>query len=523
MALTHVCVWDPQIGYRRITTEEASELFPYGASARSGHFVCELCTQNVGLSKARIDTGTRYFFHNSAEQDKECEDRQKQTDRADQQRLSSLSNHAMPLRIALLGSAIRFELGFVRPPDSGEHCKTIRISGTSHEVFEHNFEERIEQFGTSFLNVGETPSPVYGIEYIQATSGLSNYWGNTAAGVRTAGSLFDYNTRLMLQVGGKAFSRNKYYLLLRQRLYNRPTDIDAREITKVQTKRFATWYLYEIRVNRFSEAASKFFLQYSIFLTEKPTKYYPIWPPYIQDPYFIYHDSDDIYLYLCGDDATLKAFPNNPNKLFTGEGRVYRLHSRGREQLVSLGKSGALGFSYLIRQSLVREAPLPEIQIKDLAGEELTEEQYSKLPKGKQISVLPQYDGKAVIKKKGKTVYIYKLSADESLLIDALSLGTEILFYQGCDCVKTVRFEAESTSRNVQLLDETLVRQLSSCTGPKVPVTHRIGALAGKYEAYPQTKQWLRTAIRSGTISRKALRILTESIPNTKGRENGDG
>ena len=50
MPLTHVCVWDSKIGYRRITVEEACKMYPYGASARSGHFVCELCAQNVLLT-----------------------------------------------------------------------------------------------------------------------------------------------------------------------------------------------------------------------------------------------------------------------------------------------------------------------------------------------------------------------------------------------------------------------------------------------------------------------------------------
>ncbi len=523
MPLSHVCVWDSQIGYRRITIEEACRSFPYEVPARSGHFVCELCAQNVGLSKARIDTGTRYFFHNSAEQNKECEDRQSQIDREARQRLTSFNNHTMPLRIVLSGSAFRMELGFFCLPNLQERCDKIRISGDSHRLFEYSF-ERIEQFGTTYLNVGDIPSSVYGVEYVNATPGLKKYWTNRVQGVNASGTLFDGRTGQILQSGGKAFSGNVYYLLLRQPLYYfYHADIESTEVARAQTRTHATWHLYRIRAKRFSEAAAKFFLKYSIFLTERPTKYYPIWPPYIQDPYFIYHNSDDVYFYICGDDAVLKAFPINPTKLSAREGRVFHLHSQGKEQLVSLGKSGALGFSYLIRQPLAREAPLPEIQIKDLAGGELTEEQYSKLPKGKQISVLPQYDGKAVVKKKGKTVYIYKLSAGESMLIDALSLGTEILLYQGCDCVRTVRFESKPTSRNVQLLDETLVRQLSSCTGPTVPVTHRIGALAGKYEAYPQTKQWLRTAIRSGTISRKALRILTESIPNKKGRENGDG
>ena len=42
MPLTHVCVWDSELGYRRVTVEEASVIYPHSTvSARSGHFVCE--------------------------------------------------------------------------------------------------------------------------------------------------------------------------------------------------------------------------------------------------------------------------------------------------------------------------------------------------------------------------------------------------------------------------------------------------------------------------------------------------
>ena len=40
-----------------------------------------------------------------------------------------------------------------------------------------------------------------------------------------------------------------------------------------------------------------FFLKHEIFLTEKPTKFYPIWPPYTEDPYFIYHNSSSLSIY----------------------------------------------------------------------------------------------------------------------------------------------------------------------------------------------------------------------------------
>lgn len=74
MPLTHVCVWDSKIGYRRITVEEACKMYPYGASARSGHFVCELCAQNVLLTAPGMNV--QHFRHDPASPNKECDERQ---------------------------------------------------------------------------------------------------------------------------------------------------------------------------------------------------------------------------------------------------------------------------------------------------------------------------------------------------------------------------------------------------------------------------------------------------------------
>lgn len=204
MPLTHVCVWDSKIGYRRITVEKANELYPYEVSARGSQFVCELCAQNVGFSKARVDTGTRYFFHSSAEQNKECEDRQIQLSQSGTQRLVSLNSHVMPLRLVVTGAMFSLQLGFFYPPDSKAHCDKIKIAGDSHQVYEYSF-ERIERIGTTYLSVGSIPSQIYCVEYINANPELRRFWSNNIPGINQAGSFFDGRTGQILQSGGKAY------------------------------------------------------------------------------------------------------------------------------------------------------------------------------------------------------------------------------------------------------------------------------------------------------------------------------
>lgn len=338
----------------------------------------------------------------------------------------------MPLRLVVTGAMFSLQLGFFYPPDSKAHCDKIKIAGDSHQVYEYSF-ERIERIGTTYLSVGSIPSQIYCVEYINANPELRRFWSNNIPGINQAGSFFDGRTGQILQSGGKAYAGNFYYLLQRHPIYTFPADIEAIEIAKTRANSFNSWYLYKIRIKRFSEHSAKFFLKYAIFLTEKPTKFYPIWPAYIQDPYFIYHNSAEFYFYLCGDDAELKSYPATANVLGTQDGKLYKLYTREREQLISLGKSGALGFSYLVKQPLRKKAPLPAIIISDHSGNTLNEESYAKLPKLKCISVSCPYDGKAVVQRNGSlsSGAGYAVSIESSIR-QLLTKTRELL--EGCTC-----------------------------------------------------------------------------------------
>ena len=204
------------------------------------------------------------------------------------------------------------------------------------------------------------------------------------------------------------------------------------------------------------------------------------------------------------------------------DGKLYKLYTREREQLISLGKAGALGFSYLIKQPLSKKAAQPKLTIKDVSGAELIEDSYTKLPKSKYISVSCQYDGKAIVRRGQKIEHIYRISSEQDLLIDGLSLGTEICFYHGCDCIRTICFEQLQIDTSTTELDRVMIAKLQTCTGPTVSIPHSFGSLVRKYESYPQTKKWLYTTLRQGVISRKALRILISDIPNKHRRDIND-
>lgn len=99
MPLSHVCVWDADIGYKRISLESACKMYPNGASAKSGYFVCELCAQNVLLTAPGVNV--RHFRHDPSSPNKECDERQAHFDPLYGRRLRNLNSHLMPLRITV--------------------------------------------------------------------------------------------------------------------------------------------------------------------------------------------------------------------------------------------------------------------------------------------------------------------------------------------------------------------------------------------------------------------------------------
>ena len=71
-SLTHVCMFYKH-SWKRVTPEEAAEIFPETVSAHGGLFMCELCGQYVSLTKE--GKKIRHFRHRSREADKSCPER----------------------------------------------------------------------------------------------------------------------------------------------------------------------------------------------------------------------------------------------------------------------------------------------------------------------------------------------------------------------------------------------------------------------------------------------------------------
>ncbi len=521
MSLTHVCVWDGKAGYRRVSIEEACSMYPYTVSANSEIFVCSLCAQPVCLTTPGKQR--RNFRHNSATQNKECEDRAQAYARAS----TGYNCHPMPLRIKVAHGSYLLELGFFHTPSSATDCpwcEKITITDDNKKQYVYSF-ERLSSEGVTYLNVGNTPSTEYHLSYDRPSPNLDRYWPSKTAGVNSRGSFFDCSTGKILYSGSKAYPYQDYYLLQHKSIeYDVPHGISYERIAETRTGSFTTWYLYKIRVQDFSASVARFFLKRSIFLTERPVAFYPVWPPYVEDPYFLYHHDPRMYFYMQGEDAELSIYPATiyAQHQNLDDGKLYRVYAASKEQLLSLGQSGAIGFSYLMTKPLDMVALFPEVQVKSIDGKLIAEDFCNQLPKGKQVTIQTSFDGKVILLKNDKILDIRHIVAEEILTIDELSFGCEIQIFQSCDVIRNIKFEKSKENKNYADLDQEIIQKLNNCNGPAMAVPHSVGVIAKSLSNFPQSKKWLYRMIRKGNIPIDAFKLMVSYQNRKKGAVKHD-
>ena len=511
MALTHVCKWDSENGYRRITVEEAAKIYPErGISASSGYFICELCAQNVCFTAP--GKNIRHFRHDSAAQNKFCEERQQKYEYI----VKSSKNSRIPIRIRVHDFGFEVQLGFFLPKNDHESlkCSEIKIHCDSDKVYRYSF-ERIVFGEMRYLNVGEYPSEKYTIVCEHASEALRKYWPSSVEGINRKGTFFDLSNGKMIQAGGYVLVGNSYYYLSDEKLNESevPFGIGFQKISETKGSLNAIWFLYRIEIKSLTETVAKFLLKKSVLLEKNNIGAFVLWPPYMEKPYFLYHDSDIIYFYFKN---RAKEFRTNPSVMakwgIINDGVVCKLDVSNGESVFLQGVSGKLDFSYLIRKKFEKVKTTPEIVIEDKNRANLSLENYEKLPDSKMVRVFAKFDGKATVVRNGKIRSIHKIRADEFLTIGELTFGTKINIFQGNDLVRTVAFgrkrKLDSNSEN----DRILQKRLSACRGNVITLHHSMSSMIGKLSDYPLTREWILSRVRSGKISRAAYKLLVHFI-----------
>lgn len=498
-------------GWKRITAAEAARLHPGGTvSAHSGLFMCELCGQYVLLTDSTVQV--RHFRHSSSEKSKNCPER---TFGAGVTYGYLQGEHELPIRITnITNRNFSLEMGFIQVPQNllTPQLKIgIRPIGYMAKSFTY-VKERLNIEGITYLSIGNVPSERYNIVITGTSELIYQFWPKTIQGIDSSGTVFDALTGKKLVYDSDVAVGKKYYLLRRGTLHGRMgSHVVYKEISR-QIVSCETWYVYEIIANDYDEVSARFFLDYHCRLTEQPISIQPIWPVYVESPYVIKHNQKSVVMHLTGNPPITQVFPDARVKNYScTNGSVIEIPCNNRQQLISVGRTKALQYTYFWKESLSQTSEKPVATVTDIYDTLIEGGKKCKLPERRVLRVTIPYDGVLTIKQDEFLLEKRKLYANTSMEVDGIAWNTELVICVGLDVVWKALFCKEKALQNLE--DEAaILHKFESYMGAQMLIPHTIGSLASKLSSYPQIRQWLYKCTRSGHMSVRAYRELQKFI-----------
>ena len=507
MALTHVCMWKDK-SWKRISAYEAAKLFPYGASAYSGLFMCELCGQYVSLVNGSIQNS--HLRHSASEENKDCDDRSESYSYSN---FFQAENHNLPIKLKINSSkTFSLSIGFISLPDRIMRDKgnyKIYISG--EENYTYSF-DRLNKGTVTYLDIGNKPADKYRISISPSLDGIRSFWPSDIKGIDRRGTLFDKETGKRIPYDADVQVGHEYYLLTGITRLGYHRTISKREVC-IQTVGWQNWRIYEISALEFSKEAASFFLDYHCRLTDEPITMYPIWPIHIESPYIIYHKSKQINIYFKGNAETKLAPVGSIVKYPYNNPKLLSISSIDRQQLLSAGRTEVLKYMYFWEAELNKKGYLPKVVVCDINGDEINSGKHDVLPNKNTICIIPETDGFFNVILKGIVIEKYNIIANQRFEYDNVKYEYSIDIFQGLDCIWSASFER--VNRVDQNDEDELLSIVKNLKGKRIKIDHSIGAILKYFDSNSPIKQWLYKQIKNGYISadaKKHIRKYVEQI-----------
>lgn len=506
-SLTHVCRWSEN-GWKRITAEQAAKLHPGGTvSAHSGLFMCELCGQYVILTNGSVNK--RYFKHSPQEKVKDCPER---TFGPGYQISYGSQEHDLPIRIKdVSSSSFRLEIGLIRAPINSlqkNFCIKISPKGASDTSYIYK-KERLNDDAITYLSIGERPYEAYSLSFKNGSNKLYEFWPTEIKGIDPEGTLFEKKSGKKLSYDADVEMGKEYYLLKRGSIYR--GSYGSIKIQKIMQKKIGweSWNLYLVSTAAFNKDAARFFLDFHCRLTEYPISLQPVWPLFVEGNYIVKHNQKNMYMFVKGNIAAVKTFPTvlvrqlNHNE---SQNKVYEVFGTGRQQLISVGRTQALQYTYFWKEPLDQVGVRPEILVTDLTGKKINSGETDALPHNRMLRFKTSFDGKIVIIQNRRIVDKQKISADKYLELDGLSYGIKIQVIIGLDIIWQINFKKQ---QHIATADESeIIKKVIGASGPMIAVPHSLNNILITMKSYPQLCQWIRKCIKNGSINEQSYRRL---------------
>jgi len=525
MSLSHVLMWTEEYGYRHVSESEAGKKYPETVSARSGIFICEICCQPVTFTSG--DIRVRHFRHGSTAENKDCEDRSVQYGGMCQRSGFRRDLCALPLRLVQTSSLYRLELGLLALSEEQlEHYggRTLHIKGQKTKAFSYDIAERLHSQQLTWLDVGSVPAK----KYLLSLSGdfpLPPRWPRQVDGMADT-TLFNAETGKQLPPFPDVEVDREYIVaILGNRNLVNYGDVSLKTIP-LQRHGWNGWALYKVKALRFSKSAARFFLQFQATLTKSaPPRIFPLWPAFMRTPHLIYHNADEVFVFIEGEGANVHLFPAGSllSDSGTGRARIIRFAAGTRKQMVTgmdaaqllleVGRKHMLRYDYFIRRQLSQTAPQPAVMIIDHSGSIISEDWMERIPRGGEIRIIARFDGEVWLERDNIRCDCRKLKGGEELKMKVTS-GVVLNIFQGLDRVRSIVFARLGQKRsgagneNDKWDDAMLCRRLRRLTGDEVPAVHQLAIALRFFHGYRATSAWLLSQKAEGRISVRALSLL---------------
>lgn len=507
-SLTHVCMWSVY-GWRQISIEEATKLHPKGTvSAHSGLFMCELCGQYVLLTNSGRQS--RHFRHSPHEKSKVCPER---TQGAAYSATYSPGEHNLPIRITdVTPTNFQFELGLIRAPIR-ELSEDFRIEIAPKGFHAKPFiycKERFNYDGITYLSIGDKPFETYHLSFHNGTEKLSEFWPKEIKGIDAEGTFFEKTSGKMLTNDSDVEIGKEYYLLKKECLEvrNSSSGITIREVSSKRVFR-DTWFMYSVAASEFNEGAARFFLNYHCRLTEQPISLQQVWPLFVEGSYAIKHNQNNSVLLVKGNASSLKTFPTATTTIakISCHPTIYEVHCSDRMQLISVGRTKVLQYTYFWKESIGTESLAPEIKVTDISGSTVESGKVDVLPKDGLLMFNSPYDGELVVSRNGCISDKYKILANQVLELDTVTWGVNVRFCVGLDCLWETSYQKGCTSITTEH-DEAILKYIASGNRNMIPSPHSLRSIAIGFKRYPKVFSWITRCIKEEKIDSLSYRRL---------------
>ena len=220
-------------------------------------------------------------------------------------------------------------------------------------------------------------------------------------------------------------------------------------------------------------------------------------------------------MYISGN-ATSKVFPNTITRNYScKDSNLLEIFCNDRQQMISVGRTKILQYTYFWKENLDKTTTLPEIVVTDNDGNKIRERVCNDLPDEREMVISIPYDGMVIIKKKGIVVEKKLLQAKKKTVVDDITWNIEISVLVGLDCIwKTSFLKNES---NVADKDEDMYARLKSFRGNMIRAPHSLKNIATILENYPLVRQWIYQCVKNGIIDKRAYKELQTFVLRAKG------